>query len=57
MLRGDWGNTTNKQMPRIGDTDSWNFCKVWPHMPCLLTQYIMNCVYFREVISTFPVAT
>ena len=57
MFRGDWGNTTNKQMPRIGDTDSWHFCKVWPHMPCLPTQYIMNCVYFREVISTFPVAT
>ena len=37
MFRGDWGNTTNKQMPRIGDTDSWHFCKVWPHLPCLQT--------------------
>lgn len=36
MFRGDWGNTTNKQMPRIGNTDSWHFCKVWPHLPCLL---------------------
>ena len=35
MFRGDWGNATNKQMPRIGNTDSWHFCEVWPHLPCL----------------------
>ena len=45
MFRGDWGNTTNKQMPRIGNTDSWHFCRVWPHLPCLLLMcpYKLSC--------------
>ena len=36
MFQGDWGSSTNKQMPRIGIPDPWHFCRVWPHLPCLL---------------------
>lgn len=53
MFRGDWGNTTNKQMPRIGDTDSWHFCKVWPHMPCLL----LMCPYKLSRDSKYFILT
>ena len=38
MIRGDWGeNSTNKQMPRVGSSDPWAFCRVCPHLPCLPT--------------------
>ena len=53
MFRGDWGNTTSKQMPRIGDTDSWHFCKVWPHLPCLPLAKTLSTIFalFNKSVS------